>query len=101
MTDFPALEDAILLCDAFLSSPELSVGCPSGDMIMWIERIKAANPDLHPSDDEDNNFGQWGHLQFTCGNLTTASVLTSWASVGDVRTACRLLSATFKTCQEA
>jgi hypothetical protein len=67
---------------------------PSSDILAFLECIELANPNS-PDYSKDDINGNWGHYQFTAGNMRITSVLTSWDQVS-VKIACKLL--TIKTC---
>lgn len=97
---FPNLKAAISLLEAMERDPLFTTGGTSEAMVQWIKRIEDADPNI-PGLDEDETDYQWGHQQYTQGSLTNRSVLTSWAVVGDVPTACQLLAAAVKTSRVA
>ena len=80
--------------------PSFEQGETSEKVTMLLERIQTADPGSEDID-EDNKGLSWGHYQFTAGNLTLASSLTTWQDVGSVATAFKLVAAVLKTCQEA
>ena len=72
---------------------------PSMPVITFLNRIESADPNsLDILEDETN--GNWGHRQFTAGNMQCTTVLTSWDDIG-VITACKLVAAAVKTCRVA
>lgn len=73
---------------------------PSMEATAFLDRIQQADPNS-PEVEEDDTNESWGHQQFTAGCMTISSVLQSWASVGNAETACKLISATIKTCKVA
>ncbi|KAH9911767.1 hypothetical protein B0H21DRAFT_674938, partial [Amylocystis lapponica] len=99
--DFPTMNNGIELLGAMKLAPNFSTGStPSNSMITFIERIENADPNSDNTDEDDMDIS-WGHRQFTAGSMTCATTLTSWASIRDVATACRLIAAAIKTCRVA
>lgn len=98
--DFPHIKIAQDLLDCMETAPAFKSTTSSHDVLMFLARIDAANPNSVDISEDDNNTS-WGHMQFTAGNLTCSSVLTSWASVGSCAIACNLLAAALKTCKIA
>src|SRR4051794_129061 len=87
--DYPSLPQAVRLLDAMQAHPIPETARPSSIAIAFISRIEQADPNsLEIS--EDNTNANWGHSQFTAGKMTCRSVLTSWDSIGNTSTACRL-----------
>lgn len=82
------------------AAPTFGTRIPSDDVAAFVARIDTANPNSVDISEDDNN-ASWGHIQFTAGNLTCSSVLTSWESVGGCATACKLLAVALKTCKIA
>ena len=76
---------------------------PSSDALAFLEGIEDADPnsDFFDADDDDNNNGGWGHYQFTSGGRTIKNTLSTWAVVGSVLFASKLLAATLRTCKVA
>jgi hypothetical protein len=54
-------------------------------------------PDL----DKNNSNENWGHAQFTAGDLTIRTVLVDWEAVGSSSTAFKLIVAAIRTCKVA
>ena len=100
--DFPLITCATTFLKSMASkasSPTISVA-PSDDVLTFIARIEQANPDS-PDISEDDTNESWGHYQYTASALTYTTVLTSWDSIGNIDTACRLIAAAIKTCKIA
>ncbi|KAF9531570.1 hypothetical protein CPB83DRAFT_848404 [Crepidotus variabilis] len=83
-----------------LATPGLEETTPSDGVLQLIERVNIADPNLSTLLDDDNN-GNWGHRQFTAGNITWSGVLTSWDDLGNNNVACELIAATVRTCKVA
>ena len=64
-----------------------SSSTPSNDVLTFITRIEQADP-FSPDISEDDTNESWGHYQYTASALTYTTVLTSWASIGNINTAC-------------
>jgi hypothetical protein len=80
--------------------PSFKEGETSEKVTTLLERIQFADPGSPDINEDDKGLG-WGHAQFTGGDLTLLSTLTTWQDVGSVATAFKLVAATLKTCQEA
>jgi hypothetical protein len=72
---------------------------PSQSVSAFLERIESADPNA-PDISEDDTDANWGHYQFTAGNLRCSTVLSSWDEIG-ATTAKKLIAAALKTCQVA
>ncbi|KAH9918469.1 hypothetical protein B0H21DRAFT_827560 [Amylocystis lapponica] len=95
------MNNGIELLGAMKLAPNFSTGStPSNSMIAFIERIENADPNSDNTDEDDMDIS-WGHRQFMAGSMTCVTTLTSWASIGDVATACRLIATAIKTCHVA
>jgi hypothetical protein len=82
------------------ASPNFKIGKPSEDALAFLSRIRDANP--NGSDlSEDDSDANWGHYQFTAGQLTISAVLADWDAVGSCQIACELIAAALKTCKVA
>ncbi len=88
------------LIDAMAANPNFGGEEPSENMTSFLRRIDTADPNSAELSEDDTN-ASWGHSQFTAGNLTWSTVLTSWKDVGNCKAACELLAATIKTCKVA
>ena len=88
------------LFNAMEAQPNLEVGPASDNVIKFLSRLDNADPNSTEYSEEDLG-ACWGHRQFTSGNLTCSSVLTSWREVGSVEMACKLIAAAIKTCKVA
>jgi len=77
--------------------PSFKQGKASVNVTMLLERIKSADPNS-PDIDEDDRGQNWGHNQFTVGDLTLTTSLTSWQDIRSVGTAFELVAAAIKTC---
>ena len=83
------------------AAPNFGAGSvPARDTLALIERIENADPNSADIGEDDSD-ASWGHYQFTSGSLSLAKTVTSWASVGNVPTACRLIAGAIKTCRAA
>ena len=98
--DYPSVVDAVDLFQAMQDHPHFGMGRPSNDVTYFLDRIENADPNSPGLSEDDLNAG-WGHYQFTAGNMRIMSVLKSWADIGNVDTACRLIAAAIKTCRVA
>src|ERR1700722_8795229 len=98
--NFPNIAHAMDLLKSMESHTTFKSGEPSADVVAFLDRIKNADPNS-PQFTEDNTNGSWGHYQFTGGNMTCTSVLTSWTSIGNTNIACQLIAAAIKTCKVA
>lgn len=96
--EYASLEHVGKLLDRLklIAASAATVPPPSNDVCAFLSRIEDANPSSPDISEDDNNL-QWGHYQFTAGNLTISRVLTSWDSVGGVPIAYRFLAAAIKT----
>lgn len=72
---------------------------PSHKVTAFLECIESTNPNLPDISEDDTNVN-WGHYQFTAGNLWCSTVLPSWDHIGAVM-ARKLIMAAIKTCQVA
>ncbi|RXW13659.1 hypothetical protein EST38_g12194 [Candolleomyces aberdarensis] len=75
----------------------------SSEALAFLEGIEDADPNscgFHADDDDNNNAG-WGHYQFTAGGHTIKHTLSTWAAVGSVTFASKLLAAALRTCKVA
>jgi hypothetical protein len=82
------------------NNPTFNSKPPSTEMLQFIARIETSDPNSTELAEDDSN-ASWGHYQFTAGSMTVQSVLTSWSSVGNTETACKLIAAAIKTCKVA
>ena len=73
---------------------------PSKDVVALLDRLDSADPDSEDVD-EDNANENWGHAQFTGGDLTIRSALVDWEAVGNTSTAFKLIAAAARTCKVA
>jgi hypothetical protein len=94
--DFSSIPHALDLVNSLNGT---SSTLPSDDVAAFLERIESADPDS-PDFSEDDQNQSWGHWQFTSGNMTCSTVLTSWDHIG-ITTARRLIAAAVKTCKVA
>jgi hypothetical protein len=99
-SDFPLISRAIVLLKVMQSAIQSEMEPMLEPMRAFLERIETADPNSPDLSDDDNN-ESWGHYQFTSGQMTCSSVLTSWSSVGGTKGACRLIAAAIKTCKVA
>ncbi|KAF9521404.1 hypothetical protein CPB83DRAFT_900768 [Crepidotus variabilis] len=98
--EFPTIVNVENLFNAMAVSQDLASSLPSEDLRAVIDRIEAADPNS-PSLEEDDTNASWGHRQFTAGNITWRTALTSWAAVGSNSVACELIGSAIKTCRVA
>ena len=96
-TPVPHAEDLLNIFEKMKNSLPSNRSDPPSTTVRFIERIENANPNVSGIN-EDNTNANWGHWQFTAGNLTLRSVLKTWSDIGDVTTGYRLLAASLKTC---
>ena len=99
---FPSITCAVPFMKSMASevSSPASNSTPSDDVLAFIGRIEGADPNS-PAISEDDTNESWGHYQYTASALTCTTVLTSWDSIGNIDTACRLIAAAIKTCKVA
>ncbi|KAI0938388.1 hypothetical protein AcV5_000080 [Taiwanofungus camphoratus] len=90
--EFPHFINGLELLNAMKLSPTFGIGAPLPQVLAFIERVECANPNT-PDLSPDNTGTSWGHCQFTAGDMTLTSVLTSWNSIGTINAACRLIAA--------
>ncbi|KAF9458868.1 hypothetical protein BDZ94DRAFT_1330631 [Collybia nuda] len=102
LQEFPSMKATPLLINHItkIATTKKNPREPSSEVTMFISRIEGANPNSPELIEDDTNAG-WGHHQFTAGSLTISTVLVSWDAISSVSTACKLISATIKTCQVA
>jgi hypothetical protein len=74
------------------AQPLFKQGKTSANVLALLERIQLADPSS-PDIDEDNLGLSWGHYQFTAGNLSPSSTLTSWQEIGSVTIAFKFVAA--------
>jgi len=101
--DFPSITCALPFLKSIASklvSSQISSQAPSDDVLTFLDRIERADPNS-PDISEDDTNESWGHYQYTAAGLTYTAVLTSWESIGNIDTACRLIAAAIKTCKVA
>lgn len=94
------MKNANDLLDAMEATPGFKSGPPAANVLAFLARIDDADPNSLDIGEDDSN-ASWGHQQFTSGNLTCSTVLTSWSAVGSCETASRLIAAALKTCRVA
>ncbi|KAH9041229.1 hypothetical protein EDB85DRAFT_2139893 [Lactarius pseudohatsudake] len=99
-SQFPSLTNAPNLLSSMNAQPSFKQGKTSEKIMTLLERVRSADPGS-PDIDEDNTGQSWGHYQFTAGDISPSSSLTSWKDVGSVATAFKLVAAAIGTCQEA
>ncbi|KAF9467393.1 hypothetical protein BDZ94DRAFT_1249234 [Collybia nuda] len=101
-SEFPMLKAAAPLLDCLtaMAATERTPRETSPEVLAFISRIENADPNCLELDEDNTNAG-WGRRQFTAGFQTVASVLVSWDVIGSVASACRLISASIKTCRVA
>jgi hypothetical protein len=71
----------------------------SSNVATLLERVQFADP-MSPDIDEDNQGESWGHYQFTAGNISPTSMLTTWQDIGSIATAFKLVAGALKICQD-
>ena len=98
---FPSLTKAPSLLRSMNAQWSFKQGKTSENVTTLLERVRSADPTNSQDMDEDDKGVGWGHYQFTGGNVTVSSSLTSWQDVGSVSTAFKLVAAAVKTCLEA
>lgn len=78
-------------------------GASSADAVAFLDRIEDADPNISAFDanDDNNNNAGWGHYQFTAGGHTIRHTLLTWAAMGSVTFASKLLAAALRTCKVA
>jgi hypothetical protein len=79
-SDFPSIPNAIALLNS-LSEASFKAGQPSDDVLALLEWIESADPNS-PDYSKDDINSNWGHHQFTAGNMRITSILTSWDQIG-------------------
>ncbi|KAI0257839.1 hypothetical protein BC834DRAFT_919305 [Gloeopeniophorella convolvens] len=99
-SDFPSLTSVPTLLRAMDANRSFKQGSPSESFTALLERIQHADP-MSPDISEENMEENWGHDQFTGGDLTLTSTLTSWKEIGNVTAAFELIAASIKTCKDA
>ena len=67
---------------------------------MLLKHLQSTDPGSLDLSEDDMCEG-WGHGQFTAGDITMSTSLTSWQDIGSIATAFKLVVAALKTCQEA
>ncbi|KAH9070812.1 hypothetical protein EDB83DRAFT_2517992 [Lactarius deliciosus] len=99
-SQFPSLTNAPNLLRSMNAQSSFKQGKTSEKIMTLLERVRSADPGS-PDIDKDNTGQSWGHYQFTAGDISPSSSLTSWKDVRSVATAFKLVAAAIRTCQEA
>jgi hypothetical protein len=101
-SEFPGIEfsNKLLTQLGLLSPLDSDIATPSSDALAFVTRIETADPNT-PGLSEDNDNEQWGHHQFTGGEMSIDATLNHWGAVATTSFACRLLAASVKTCRVA
>jgi hypothetical protein len=81
------------------AQPLFKQGETSANVLALLECIQLADPSS-PDINEDNLGLSWGHYQFTAGNLSPLSTLTSWQEIGSVTIAFKFVAAALKMCRD-
>ena len=101
-SEFPGIKFANeLLAKLGLLSPlDSNTTTPSSAALAFLTQIEAADPNT-PDLSEDDDNEQWGHHQFTGGEMSIDRVLDNWGAVATTSFARQLLAASVKTCRVA
>ncbi|KAH9077546.1 hypothetical protein EDB83DRAFT_2311286 [Lactarius deliciosus] len=99
-SQFPSLTNAPNLLRSMNVQSSFKQGKTSEKIMTLLECVQSTDPGS-PDIDEDNTGQSWGHYQFTAGDISPSSSLTSWKDVRSVATAFKLVTAAIRTCQEA
>src|SRR5262245_27516593 len=78
--EFPMVQNASKLLDSLEHNTGSSIK-PSRAVIAFLNQIDSADPNSQDISEDETN-GNWGHHQFTSGDMQCAMVLTSWDKIG-------------------